>query len=369
MKIALVHDWFNQAGGAEKVVREMLYCFPEADVFCLFDFFDDEKRAHYLFGKKTKTSFIQHLPFARKLYRLYFPLFPLAIERLSFRGYDLVISSSSCVAKGIIKDASQMHISYCHSPARYAWDMKDDYLKVARTFIDRQLLRFFFNRLRRWDMKSSHRVDHFIANSEFVRDRIERYFGRDATVIYPPVDTEMKISGARRGEAYVTLSRIVLYKNLSLLVEAFRRMPGLKLVIAGDGPMRKQLMRNAPSNVTFTGYVDEDTKHDLISGAKAFVAAAVEDFGITIVEAQSYGTPVIVPMVGGYRETVNEKTGVFFHERTADQMVSVISEFEKENRKFEPEDFRNNISRFGINRFHHEFRNYINGKVAGRASG
>ncbi len=363
LKIALVHDWFNEAGGAEKVVNEILHCFPEAEVFCLFDFFNDKSRNEYLYGKQTHTSFIQYIPFARKAYRNLFPLFPIAIERLNLKKYDIIISSSSCVAKGIKRHPGQLHISYCHSPARYAWDLKEDYLRVTNTPITKSILSFFFEKLRKWDLATCNRVDFFIANSQFVGERIQRYFKRNYTVIYPPVNIEMKDRADTRTETYITVSRLVTYKNVDLIVEAFRRMPELKLEIAGYGPMRRKIQKNLPPNVSYLGYIDEDTKHEKIAQAKAFIAAATEDFGISVVEAQSYCTPVIVPFKGGYKETVNENTGVFFHEQKVEDMVKTIREFHTSDRKFKSEDFRKNIQHFSTERFRNEFKAFVNDKI------
>ena len=363
MKIALVHDWFNEAGGAEMVVKEILHCFPEADVFCLFDFFDKASREKYLLGKKTHRSFIQHVPLARQMYRNLFPLFPFAIERLNLKDYDVIISSSSCVAKGVKRMPGQLHISYCHSPARYAWDLKEDYLRVTNSRLTKAVLSFFFERLRRWDLKSSDRVDYFIANSNFVRERIQRFFNRDSNVIYPPVNVEMKVNAHERSDTYITVSRLVTYKNVDLIIEAFRLMPELKLEFAGIGPMRNKILKNLPSNVTYLGYIDEESKRSKISHAKAFVAAATEDFGISIVEAQSYATPVIIPSRGGYRETVNNNTGVFFHKQTVDDMVATIRAFHAENRVFRPEDFKENIKPFSIGRFRNEFKAFVEEKI------
>lgn len=359
----MVHDWFNEAGGAEKVVKEILHCYPEADVFCLFDFFSGANRHEYLMGKKTQTSYIQNIPFARRRYRNLFPLFPHAIETLSLRKYPVIISSSSCVAKGIIRHPGQLHISYCHSPARYAWDLMDDYLKAAPNSISRGMLRYFFNRLQQWDYLSSHRVDHFIANSQFVAGRINKYFGRDSTVIYPPVEVSIKEPAGPRRDTYFSVSRLVIYKNVDLIIEAFRRMPELKLEIAGDGPLRNRIMKNLPSNVTYLGYIDDETKRQKISTAKAFVAAATEDFGISIVEAQSYCTPVIIPEVGGYKETVNDKTGVFFVNKTPDEMVKTIRTFHHSGRSFGAADFEANIRRFCTARFRDEFKSFVDEQI------
>lgn len=358
LKIALIHDWFNEAGGAEQVVREILHCYPEADVFCLFDFFNDNDRDHYLKGKKTNVSFIQKIPFAKKYYRNLFPLFPRAIESLDLSDYDVVISSSSCVAKGVIKQPGQLHISYCHSPARYAWDLKDDYLKAAKTTLSRLVLKYFFEKLRKWDRNNSYRVDYFIANSKFVQERIRRFFGRESTVIYPPVDVGMKPGEDRRRDTYITVSRLVIYKNIDLIIEAFRRMPELKLEIAGDGPLKRKLLKKLPPNVTYLGYIDNGTKHHKISVARAFVAAATEDFGISIVEAQSYGTPVIIPSIGGYIETVNHKTGVFFKEKSVESMVQAIRNFHHNKHLYTISDFSENIKRFSTERFHKEFKTF-----------
>ncbi len=363
IKMALVHDWFNQAGGAEKVVKEILLCFPEADVFCLFDFFDSKDRNHYLMGKKTYKSFIQHIPHAKKRYRNLFPLFPLAIESLDLSGYDVIISSSSCVAKGVKRKPGQLHISYCHSPARYAWDLKEEYLNVVRTSLARSVLKYFFGRLREWDKKSSNRVDYFIANSAFVSNRIKTFFGRDSTVIYPPVNVNMKDVEGSRSDIYITVSRLVTYKNVDMIVEAFRQMPELKLEVAGDGILRKKILKNLPPNVTYLGYIDDETKRRKISTAKAFIAAATEDFGISIVEAQSYCTPVIIPCVGGYKETVNEKTGVFFPNKTIEDMVHTIRAFHNNQKIFHKKDFEENIRRFSEERFRSEFKAFINEKI------
>lgn len=363
LKIALVHDWFNEAGGAEKVVKEILHCYPDADVFCLFDFFNQDNRDNYLFGKKTHTSFIQKIPFAKSQYRSLFPLFPYAIESLDLKDYDVIISSSSCVAKGAKRKPGQLHISYCHSPARYAWDLKEDYLRVTKTLFTKAILKYFFEKLRKWDLKSSNRVDYFIANSYFVRDRIKSYFDCESTVIYPPVDVEMKLSEKERSDVYISVSRLVTYKNVDFIVEAFRQMPELKLEIAGDGPMRKKIMKKLPSNVTYLGYIDDETKHRKISQAKAFVAAATEDFGISIVEAQSYGTPVIIPSIGGYKETVNKNTGVFFQQKTVEDMVSTIRAFHNGNRVFMKKDFEDNIKPFCIERFRNDFKAFVDDKI------
>lgn len=368
-RIAVVHDWFNEAGGAERVVKEILHCYPDADVYCLFDYFDEAHRKEFLLGKKTGHSFIQFIPFTRRRYRNLFPLFPRAIEGLNLKKYEVILSSSSCVAKGVKRNKGQLHISYCHSPARYAWDLKEDYLRIAGNPLARRIMAYFFEKLRKWDIKSSDRVDHFIANSQFVGDRIQKFFHRTSRVIYPPVDVEMKPAEGPRSESYITVSRLVTYKNVDLIIEAFRQMPDLKLELAGTGPLKKRLLKDLPSNVTYLGYITEKEKIQKISHAKAFIAAATEDFGISIVEAQSYCTPVIIPDIGGYKETVNEKTGVFFHQKTVDDLVNAVRKFEQEKRMFRLEDFRENIKPFSIERFRDEFKAYVDEKIEQHRSG
>ena len=364
MRIALVHDWFNEAGGAEKVLKEILYCFPDAEVFCLFDFFDDAKRNKYLAGKTTKRSFIQHIPFAKKYYRFMFPLFPLAIEQLDLSPYDLIISSSYCVAKGIKKQKWQVHVCYCHSPVRYAWDLRDDYLEAVRYSFNRKVFSFFLTRLRKWDKATTNRVDYFIANSENVSKRIQSNYDRTSVVIYPPVEVGTFTIQEKKSDYYFTASRLVSYKKKELLLKAFGLLPHLHFQVAGDGPTRKKLEKIAPPNVEMLGYIDKNTLIEKIKSAKAFVAAANEDFGITIVEAQACGTPVIVPYLGGYKETVLPTTGLFFKEQTVEDIVNAITQFEQEKKYYRPIDFIDNVSRFNQARFHHELIQYVSRKYS-----
>lgn len=364
MKVAVVHDWFNEIGGAEKVLREILHCYPDADVYCLFDFFDDDQRKRYLHGKSTRHSYIQRIPFAKKLYRFFFPLFPDAIESLDLSGYDLILSSSYCVAKGIKKRPDQLHICYCHSPVRYAWDLKREYLKAVKEPVSRSIFSYFLNRLKRWDRSVNERVDHFIANSHNVSGRIRQNYHRASTVIYPPVDVQQFRIREQKQDYYLSVSRLVSYKKTELLVKAFAQFPQLQLLIAGDGPNRKRLQRIATPNVQILGYLPSDELREKIRSAKAFVAAANEDFGITIVEAQACGTPVIVPYLGGYRETVLETTGLFFEYQSVPAIVKAITTFEMQERKFNPADFAANVQPFNVQRFRDEYTNFVNSSYA-----
>lgn len=359
MKIAVVHDWFNDIGGAEKVVREILVCYPDADVFSLIDFYDEPKREKYLLGKRAKTSFIQHIPFSKKFYRFLFPLFPLAIERLDLSAYDLIISSSSSVAKGIQKEETQLHICYCHSPVRYAWDLRQDYLSVMKNPVSKTIFNYFLNRLQKWDLKSNSRVDFFVANSMNVKNRIEKNYNREATVIYPPVDVSSFEITTKKENYYFTVSRLVAYKKTEQIVKAFSKFPHIKLIVAGDGPNRKKMNKIASPNVQILGYIPTDDLRKKIKNAKAFIANANEDFGITVVEAQSCGTPIIVPYMGGYKETVNECVGQFFEKQTVKDIEKAIELFETQKKVYHEADFIKNTTRFDKSRFRNEFTSFV----------
>lgn len=359
MKIALIHDWFNEIGGAEKVVHEILLCYPDADVFCVLDFYSEENRIKYLSGKRTKTSFIQHIPFSKRFYRFLFPLFPIAIENIDLSGYDLILSSSSSVAKGVKKQKGQLHICYCHSPMRYAWDLKKDYLDVTTTIFSRSILNFFLNRLKDWDLKTNAGVDYFIANSNNVSERIKNNYEREAVVIYPPVNIHRFKPTTHKQDYYFTVSRLVSYKKTEQIIKAFARLPHLKLQVAGAGPIKNRLQGLATKNVEFLGFIPGTELGEKIRNAKAFIVNANEDFGITVVEAQSCATPVLAPYLGGYKETVTEKTGVFFETQCADDIVKAVQVFESGTHTFEEEDFKNNIEKFDRLRFQREFKQFV----------
>lgn len=364
MKVAFIHDWFNDVGGAEKVAREILVCYPEADVFCIIDFYDEAKRKKYLLNKKTTTSFIQRIPFSKKYYRFLFPLFPRAVESFDLSGYNLIISSSSSVAKGIRKSKNQLHVCYCHSPVRYAWDLRGDYLKVITNPFTRAVFDFFLQRLKKWDLQSNARVDYFVANSNYVKDRIHNNYKREAQVIYPPVDVKSFTITQQKQDYYFTVSRLVSYKKTDNIIRAFAKFPHLKLQVAGKGPNMNRLKKIAPPNVTILGYVPSEELREKIKYAKAFIANANEDFGITVVEAQSCATPIIVPYLGGYKETVNEKTGLFFKSQDQKEIEKAIGLFETNAKSFEQHDFVTNVQRFDRSRFQQEFKEFVETKYS-----
>jgi glycosyltransferase involved in cell wall biosynthesis len=319
MRVAIVHDWFSVYGGAERVVREMLKCFPGADVYSVIDFLRPEDRAA-IGVNKIGTSFIQKLPFAKTKYRSYLPLMPLAVEQFDLSGYDVVISSSSAVSKGVLTGPDQLHVCMCYSPMRYAWDLTHQYLRESgltsgfKAWIARAILSF----VRIWDFRTGAGVDEFIAISHFIRRRISKVYRRPSTVIYPPVDVDQFSIGAARGDFFLTASRMVPYKKIDLIVEAFSGMPEKRLVVIGDGPDFEKIRVKAGANVTLLGYQPFAVLQDHLQRARAFVFAAEEDFGIAPLEAQACGTPVIAFGRGAVLETIRDKsqsadgTGVFF---------------------------------------------------------
>lgn len=365
MKVAFVQDWLTVDGGAEKVAKEIINCFEDVDVFCLIDYLSDKDRNEIIKGKKTTTSFIQNLPFAKKLYRNYLPLFPKAIECLNFNGYDLIVSSSYSVAKGLKKATkNQIHICYCHSPIRYAWDLEEEYLSHVGLF-KRILAKLFLPYIRKWDLKTANRPDFYITNSHFVAERIKRIYNRDSKVIYPPIDTTSFSYHESKSDYYFTSSRMVPYKRIDLIVKAFQKLPDLKLIVSGDGPEYEYLKSIATPNVSFIGFVDKNTLIEHTQKAKAFILAAEEDFGITSIEAQSCGTPVIAFKKGGYLETViPNKTGLFFEEQTPESLANTIELFETKKPTFTKENFLENVEKFSINRFREEFKSFIKENVS-----
>ena len=364
MKIAVVHDWLVTYAGSERVLEQILSIWPEADLYCVVDFLEGSDRT-FLRSRKPTTTFIQHLPWARTRYRNYLPLMPWAIERLDLSVYDLIISCNHAVAKGARKRPGQLHISYINSPIRYAWDLREEYL--SETGLDRgwkgALARWMLNRVQRWDLRNTASVDVLVANSNYIADRIRRCYGRESRVIYPPVNIERFSVRPDKEAFYLTASRLVPYKKVPLIVEAFARMPQRKLVVIGDGPeaprLRVALARAA--NVEWLGYQSDSVLADHMQRARAFVFAAEEDFGITPLEAQACGTPVIAFGRGGSLETVCAAesglppTGLFFEEQTPEAIVAAVERFEAGHAAFLPEAARAHAEQFSRDRFCRDF--------------
>jgi glycosyltransferase involved in cell wall biosynthesis len=369
MRVAVVHDWLYIVGGAERVLQAILRCYPEADIFCLFDILPDQERARMGFPP-SRTTFIQKLPFLRRYHRQYLPLMPIAIEQLDLSGYDLIISSSHAVAKGVLTGPDQIHISYVHSPMRYAWDLQHQYLRESGLVggIKSALARALLHKMRLWDARTANAVDEYVANSRFIGRRIRKLYGRAASVIYPPVDVPETLGPVRKDGFFLTASRLVPYKNTRAIVEAFRNMPDDRLFVAGRGPEMERLKAIATPNVTFLGFVQDDHLADLMSAARAFVFAAEEDFGIVVVEAQGRGTPVIAYGKGGSRETVvvdgPSPTGLFFDAPEPGAIAAAIEQFKARESEFTAENCHAHARRFSAERFDREFRDFVESRVA-----
>jgi glycosyltransferase involved in cell wall biosynthesis len=356
-RIAIVHDFLYTYAGAERVLEQMIQVFPQADLFSLFDFLPAEQRG-FLQGKAVKSSFLQSMPGAKKHHRALLPLMPLAIEQLDVSSYDIVLSSSYVVAKGIITSPSQLHVCYCHSPVRFAWDLQHEYLNESRLTggIKSALARAILHYIRLWDVRSSNGVDAFVANSDFVAGRIRKCYRRGARTIYPPVDIERFDATQPRGDYYLTASRLVPYKRMDLIVEAFTQMPTRQLVVIGDGPELARLRAKATRNIRFLGFTSNDVLRDHLQRARAFVFAAREDFGIVAVEAQAAGAPVIGFGDGGLTESiVDGQTGVFFDEQSSGAVREAVERFERIG-TWDAGVIRRNAERFSIDRFRRDFR-------------
>jgi glycosyltransferase involved in cell wall biosynthesis len=365
LKTAIVHDWFAGYAGSERVVESLVNIFPDADIFSLFNFLNDEEKRIVLKNKKVKTSFIQKLPGARKNHRKYLMFFPYAIERFDLSNYDLIVSSSHAVAKGVLNGPQQLHICYCHTPIRYAWDLRDQYLTEANltSGIKGFLAKSILNYIRKWDAGSTDRVDFFIANSNYISNRIKKNYQRESEVIYPPVDVALFKCRKEKEDYYFTASRMVPYKKIDLIVEAFSYLPNEKLIVAGDGPDYSKIRSKAKENIEFIGYQKSESLADYMQKAKAFVFAAEEDFGITVVEALSCGTPVIAFGKGGAVETVKPNlNGILFLEQTVESLISGINEFENNFQNFDPAEISKDAQKFDRKEFEKKIKDFVNNK-------
>lgn len=366
MKVAIIHDWLVTYAGAERVLEQILNVYPEADLYSLVDFIPKENR-NFIKDKKVNTSFIQKFPFAKTKYRHFLPFMPLAIEQFDLSQYDLVISSSHAVAKGVITGPDQLHVCMCYSPIRYAWDLQPQYLKESnlqsglKGFIAKGILHY----IRNWDSRTANGVDEFVAISNFIEKRIRKVYRRDSVVIYPPVDVSAFSLHTEKEEFYLTASRMVPYKKIDLIVKAFSQMPDKKLIVIGDGPDYKKISSVAGSNVKLLGYQSYEVLKDHMQKAKAFVFAPEEDFGIAPIEAQACGTPVIAYGKGGALETIrgldtDKPTGMFFNSQTTGSIVEAVNEFEKNRNLFDSLECHTNAKRFSNERFQDEFSMHVN---------
>jgi glycosyltransferase involved in cell wall biosynthesis len=375
LKVAIVHDWLVVYGGAERVLEHMIDMYPQCDVFSLIDFVPDAQR-HFLRGKQPKVSFLQKIPGASKHYRKFLPLMPLAIEQLDLSGYDLILSSSYCVAKGVLTGPNQVHVCYCHSPMRYAWDHYHEYLREMHleSGLKSWFARWQLHKIRTWDVRSNNSVDHFVANSRFVARRIAKFYGRESVVVNPPIDTRLFELTATKEEYYVTAGRFVPFKRLDIVAEAFARMPSRKLIILGDGPEMEKIRACAGSNVEFPGFLPPAQVKTYLSKAKAFLFPSEEDFGIVPVEAQSCGTPVIAFGRGGALETIVAEgdasglapTGRFFNAQTPEAVMAAVKAFEQDQSKqlYDAQAIHEHAQYFSIDNFKLRFKEQVDLAIA-----
>lgn len=364
MRIAVIHDWLITAGGSEKVLRELLYLLRNHDteLFTLMDFLSDEDREEFIFDKEAHTSFLQFIPGIRKQYKYFFPLFPRAIRSLKTREFDVIISSSHSVAKSVKKYPGQIHVSYCHTPMRYIWDMHQQY--ISDHGLNKRWKRWaakpLMQNIRNWDFATSSDVDFFIANSQYVQKRIKNNYHRNSTVIYPPVNTDFFVPSNQKDSYYVTASRLVPYKRIDLIAQAFSEIPDKKLIIIGNGPKWNEIKSISAPNIKMIKYNTNEVLRYYLQRAKAFVFAAEEDFGITPVEAMACGTPVIAFGKGGVLETVEDKiSGIFFHQQSIKSIVDAIYRFENLEYIFDPNKIRQQALKFNRQRFHKEMAAFL----------
>jgi len=368
MKVAIVHDWLVAPGGAEKVLEQIIECFPDADLFSLVDFLEDRR---LLGGRMVTTSFIQRLPFARHRLSTYLPLMPRAIRQFDLSEYDLVITSSSAVAKGVLIGPHQTHVSYVHSPMRCAWDLQHQYLRERKLTRGPKswAARAWLHYLRGWDARSANSVDRLITGSHFIARRMMKTYRRDAAVIPPPVNVHEFELRTHKDDFYLTASRMVSYKRIDLIVDAFNATPHRKLVVIGDGPQMAAIRARAGPNVTVLGYQPAEVFKDYLQRARAFVFAAEEDFGIVPLEAQACGTPVIAFGKGGALEAVvpvgePRATGVYFARQTVESMRDAIDRFERLRDRITPAACRANAERFSAAVFRRAFMAEVTRTIA-----
>jgi glycosyltransferase involved in cell wall biosynthesis len=375
LRVAIVHHWFISRAGGERVIETIASLFPTADLFTLF--LDPQKLPPALRQRKITTSFLDRIPGARRAHRHLLPFYPLAVEMLDLSGYDLVITSDSGPMKGVVTDPSSTHICYCHSPMRYLWDGHSAYLRSMPP-LTQTMFGVASHYVRNWDYSAAQRVDHFIANSEYVAGRIRKYYRRDSTVIHPPINTAQSYLADKHEDYYLAVGRLVPYKCTDLLIDACGRL-GRKLVVVGDGPEMKRLSKKSAKNVEFLGEVDESQLPGVYANCRALLFAADEDFGMVPLEAQSYGRPVIAFGKGGSLETVvgtyspsrEQKngqepaiTGVFFPEQTADSLAKAILSFESSEELFRPPHIQLHARKFDTAVFLDRMRNYISRVMA-----
>lgn len=376
LDVGIVHDWLPTMGGGERVVKEFSRLFPKAHLYTLFDFLSEADRAEVSQGHPVAVSRLNDWPGVERYYRYLLLQCTRAIEEFDVTHHDVVVTSSAALAKGVLTSPDQLHVAYVHSPARYAWDLTHEYINGLGGIggaLKRRAAREMMHRFRKWDMRTVAQVDHYVANSEFIRKRIWKTWRREAQVIYPPVDTSaFDIGTAPKEDFYFTTSRMVPYKRVPMIVEAFNQRPHLKLVVSGDGPEMGKVRAVAGPNIQLLGHTPFEEMRGYMQRARGFVFAAREDFGIVPVEAQACGTPVIALGHGGTAETVrdlsqDDPTGVWFQEQSIEGLLGAIDRMEQNLDAFTPQACRANALKFGVDRFHREMADCVASCLSGAA--
>lgn len=361
LRVAIVHDWLTGYAGSERVLEQILLLFPQAELFSLVDHVPPTER-RFLQGRPVNTSFLQGVPFSAQLFRKLLWLFPAAIESFDLSQFELVISSSHAVAKGVITGPDQLHVCYCHSPIRYAWDRQHEYLRQAG--LEKGILSIYaraaLHYLRLWDVRTAAGVNHFVANSSFIARRIAKVYAREAAVIHPPVAVNEFHINHEKSDCYVTASRLAPYKRVDLIVRAFAKMPNRRLIVIGDGPEMEKCRRLAASNVELMGYQPDDVLREAVGKARAFVFAAEEDFGISVVEAHAAGTPVICFGRGGVLDSVvNGQTGIYFYQQSVQSIIEAVENFEALEFPLNALTIQAQAQQFSTENFRDRFLSYV----------
>ncbi|HEX9664898.1 MAG TPA: glycosyltransferase [Patescibacteria group bacterium] len=356
MKVALVHDYLAQDGGAEKVLKVFQEIFPGAPTFVLVH---NKDKANPIFLKKDiRTSFIQKMPLGVKKYQWFLPLMPLATEKYNLKGYDLVLSSSSAFSNGVLTGPQTLHICYCHTPTRFLWSDTHEYVQELKyNRLVKKIVPLLLTRLRLWDRQAADRVDRFIANSATVQQRIKKYYRRQSDIINPPVETDIFNIAPATGDYFLTGGRLVSYKRFDITVQAFSRL-GVSLKIFGIGPAMEDLKKIAKDNIEFLGQITDAEKAELYGRALAFIHPQEEDFGITPIESMASGRPVIAYAAGGALETVIAgQTGEFFKEQTWEELADLVIRFDKN--RYNPEQIRSHALKYNVDSFKTKIKDYI----------
>lgn len=366
MKTALVHEWLVNYMGSEKCLESFVNIYPDSEVFTLFDFLDEFDRNIILKGKKPSTSFIQDLPFSESKRTSYLPFYPFAIEQFDLSNFDVILSSSHSVAKGVLTGCDQLHICYCHTPIRYAWDLYHQYIKSTglNKGLKGLIAKYILHRIRLWDSSTSNRVNYFIANSKYIARRIKKIYNRDADVIYPPVDVDRFNICNAKDNYYIAISRFVPYKKIDTIVKAFSQMPEKRLLVIGDGPDKKKIKSLASKNIDLIGHQKTEELKKYLEHSKALIFAAEEDFGITVVESLAAGTPVIALNRGGTAETVKDGiNGIHFDMQTEKSIIAAVKRFENLENELHPEIVRETSLQYSRSNFERNIKEYVENKA------